>query len=183
MIESLKKQIVKLRLEGKTYNEIKDILNCSKSTISYHCKSYGLDGDGNIHLNNDEKLLMNEYYKNHTLNETSIKFNVSNSTILKYCDNKNRNLTDEEKILDNYVRVKLHRQKIKEKGIEYKGGKCEKCGYHKCNRALEFHHLNSKEKEFTISGYKILSWDKVKIELNKCILLCSNCHRELHDEQ
>jgi len=64
--------------------------------------------------------------------------------------------------------------------IDYKGGKCIVCGYNKCTWALEFHHIDPKEKEFSISdkGYT-RSWDKVKIELDKCVLLCANCHREV----
>jgi hypothetical protein len=93
------------------------------------------------------------------------------------------NLSDEDKRIANYQHVKSHRQKIKERAIEYKGGKCEKCGYKKCNRALEFHHTSPNEKDFTISKYSVLSWNKVKIELDKCILICANCHRELHDDE
>jgi hypothetical protein len=72
---------------------------------------------------------------------------------------------------------------LKEKSIKYKGGSCELCGYNKSYRALEFHHLDSNEKDFGISekGYT-RSWEKVKIELDKCILVCSNCHAEIHDE-
>jgi predicted transcriptional regulator len=64
--------------------------------------------------------------------------------------------------------------------IEYKGGKCEKCGYDKYDGALEFHHLDPSKKDFEISKKKAKNIDKLKPELDKCILLCSNCHRELH---
>ena len=78
--------------------------------------------------------------------------------------------------------VSKRRKKIKLMAIEYKGGKCVKCGYNKCVDALEFHHL-SLDKDFNIGtkGYT-RSWDKVKIELDKCILLCANCHREEHNK-
>lgn len=69
---------------------------------------------------------------------------------------------------------------LKELAIEYKGGKCEICGYRKCNAALEFHHINMQEKEFTISKVRTLSLDVIKPELDKCMLLCANCHREQH---
>lgn len=59
------------------------------------------------------------------------------------------------------------------------GGKCQVCGYNRCISALEFHHINPKEKEMNI-GSQILSWDKTKEELKKCICVCSNCHREIH---
>lgn len=65
--------------------------------------------------------------------------------------------------------------------VTYKGGKCERCGYDRCIDALEFHHIDPVQKDFTISakGYT-RSWNKVKAELDKCIMLCANCHRELH---
>lgn len=77
--------------------------------------------------------------------------------------------------------VQKRRDKIKLLAIEYKGGKCIICNYNKCVQALEFHHLDPSQKEFGIGekGYT-RSWDRVKEELDKCILVCSNCHKEIH---
>ena len=72
------------------------------------------------------------------------------------------------------------RHKVKQMAVEYKGGECVKCGYKKCIIALEFHHLDPEKKDFAPSSNMNMSWDKIKEELDKCILLCSNCHRELH---
>lgn len=73
---------------------------------------------------------------------------------------------------------------VKMKCVEYKGGKCSICGYSKCIKALEFHHLDPSQKDFSITKARELSWDnqneRITKELDKCILLCSNCHRELH---
>ena len=80
----------------------------------------------------------------------------------------------------NYRHVKNHRNRLKEKLVEYKGGKCEICGYDKCIEALEFHHLNPEEKDFSISSYSTLSFENLKKEVDKCILVCANCHREIH---
>lgn len=65
--------------------------------------------------------------------------------------------------------------------VSHKGGCCQICGYKRCIEALEFHHLDPKQKDFGIShkGYT-RSWEKVKEEVEKCILLCANCHREAH---
>ena len=60
------------------------------------------------------------------------------------------------------------------------GEKCVCCGYNKCHSALELHHLNPQEKDFTISDNVNKAWEKVKIELSKTILVCANCHREIH---
>jgi len=71
---------------------------------------------------------------------------------------------------------------IKKQSIQYLGGKCELCAYDKCNDALEFHHRIPEEKEYSISSYKSTNFEKLKLELNKCDLLCANCHREVHSE-
>ncbi|MEA3306341.1 MAG: hypothetical protein U9Q34_00975 [Elusimicrobiota bacterium] len=77
--------------------------------------------------------------------------------------------------------VRKRRKKVRQMSIKYKGGKCQICGYDKCDEALEFHHINSSKKDFGISykGYT-RSWKRVKEELVKCVMLCANCHREVH---
>lgn len=77
--------------------------------------------------------------------------------------------------------VSKRRKLLKEKAISYLGGKCTNCGYSKCADALEFHHLDTTQKDFGIS-YKGITraWEKIQNELDKCILVCSNCHKEIH---
>ena len=62
-------------------------------------------------------------------------------------------------------------------------GKCIICGYNKSLHALTFHHRNPEEKEGTVGQMLDWSWDKLKAELDKCDLLCSNCHKELHNPE
>jgi hypothetical protein len=77
--------------------------------------------------------------------------------------------------------VQRRRRKIKQMAVNYLGGKCRNCGYSKCVDALEFHHRDPTQKDFNVSDSgHCRSWEKVKIELNKCDLLCANCHREEH---
>ena len=76
--------------------------------------------------------------------------------------------------------TKEARKALKKKCLEFKGNKCEKCGYSKCMEALEFHHLDPTQKEFEISGSNSKNWNKIVNELKKCLLVCSNCHREIH---
>lgn len=77
--------------------------------------------------------------------------------------------------------VTLRRKAIKKKALDYMGKKCIFCHYDKCEGALEFHHKIAKTKKFDISQKSYSrSWDKVQIELDKCILVCSNCHKEVH---
>ena len=74
-------------------------------------------------------------------------------------------------------------QQRKIEAINYKGGKCVKCGYNKYPGALDFHHLDPSKKDFAISRKKNCSFDIIKPELDKCILVCRNCHAELHFDE
>lgn len=80
----------------------------------------------------------------------------------------------------NSCLVNNRRFLLKKKCLEYLGGKCSKCGYAKCSGALHFHRKNPDEKEFMISESHCLKWERIKIELDKCVLLCANCHCEEH---
>ncbi len=63
---------------------------------------------------------------------------------------------------------------------EYKKNlSCVKCGEQE-NICLEFHHLNPEKKEFTIGSAVSRSWDVIEKELQKCVILCSNCHKKVH---
>ena len=62
------------------------------------------------------------------------------------------------------------------------GGKCSKCGYSKCEAALELHHLNPSVKDASTTKHLRHITDEARLskELAKCVLLCANCHREAH---
>jgi hypothetical protein len=76
--------------------------------------------------------------------------------------------------------VSRRRRKLKVMAVEYMGGKCVMCGYNKCVNALHFHHLDPSKKEFTISSGNTIKFETIKTELEKCILICANCHAETH---
>ncbi len=78
--------------------------------------------------------------------------------------------------------VILWRQRTKLLAVHYKGGKCSRCGYDKCVRALSFHHRDPGGKDFSIGGVS-WAWGRIRNELDKCDLLCTNCHSEIHHEQ
>jgi hypothetical protein len=75
---------------------------------------------------------------------------------------------------------KSRKKKRKKFAIDLFGGKCQKCGYKTSLRCLVFHHIDNKDIEIS----KILngSWNRCVAELKKCVLLCANCHGELHDK-
>ena len=78
--------------------------------------------------------------------------------------------------------MKTRRQQFKLWAVEYKGGKCIKCGYDKYVGALDFHHRDPSIKDSRIDYGNLIEKEKAKIELNKCDLLCRNCHAEVHNE-
>lgn len=80
------------------------------------------------------------------------------------------------------IRSTSYRQSVKRALVDYKGGKCVRCGYDKCINALQFHHLNPTEKDFTLSK-STKPFEELKAEVDKCILLCANCHAEIHYEE
>lgn len=75
----------------------------------------------------------------------------------------------------------LKGRKFKKKCVDYKGGKCEKCGYAKSLAAFDFHHSDPSEKSFEIGRWRGSNFEKIRDELDKCELLCANCHREKHE--
>src|SRR5205085_530902 len=69
----------------------------------------------------------------------------------------------------------------KQRLVEIRGGRCEDCGYDITVAALEFHHWDAREKKFGISRDGLSRpWEAIAAELLKCVMLCANCHREIH---
>ena len=94
-------------------------------------------------------------------------------------------MTDKRKYRDRAEYLKLavdkRRKKLRLMAIQYKGGECQICGYKICAQALEFHHLDPKIKDFGISASgSTRAWKLTQHELDKCVMLCANCHREIH---
>lgn len=80
-------------------------------------------------------------------------------------------------------RQRKRRAEKKAKAVAYKGGKCMLCGYSKSLAALDFHHTDPAQKDADFTQMKNWLWDRIVVEIDKCILVCANCHREIHDEQ
>ena len=81
--------------------------------------------------------------------------------------------------------INNHLIKSKEMMKELKLNGCSICGYNKCNSALAFHHVEQKEKKYWLNITFITGYSNNLIieELDKCILLCENCHREVHENE
>lgn len=108
--------------------------------------------------------------------------------ICKYCGKKfiyDRNKGHRVTVC-NSCHSNRKRFRLKRKMIEYKGGRCQlkTCstpgGYARERGAMHFHHIDPKTKSFAIGGNHCRKWETLKKELDKCILVCANCHSEIH---
>ena len=73
------------------------------------------------------------------------------------------------------------RQKRKRDLISLYGGKCSLCGYNKSIKALEFHHIKPQDKKYALGTGNCHKLQDDLTEAKKCLLVCANCHREIHD--
>lgn len=83
--------------------------------------------------------------------------------------------------LCGYTAKKIKRTNNKRKAVDYLGGKCQMCGItSECLDIFDFHHRDPEEKEYSLNLLVNKTWDHMKPELDKCDLLCSNCHKITH---
>jgi hypothetical protein len=105
------------------------------------------------------------------------------TTRRKYCSKKCAKAKQwENGKVEHKIKRKHRGLSRKQLVIDYKGGKCIKCGYSKCIRAMTFHHRDPSQKVFTLDQSKLYqkTWAEILIEADKCDLLCFNCHMEEH---
>jgi len=186
---SYKEDILKLRKQGDSYNSIAKKLGCSKGTVHFHCSKLEFNKD--VIAKNLEKLCRptpnlkkKELITYLVMMGNSKKIiadalNIDYDELLLFCKRLNISKGD---ILSGYSKIKQHRRNKKILAVTYLGGKCFKCDYNKSYSALEFHHREPHKKDFTIASNTNIAWNKLKKEIEKCDLLCANCHREEHDD-
>lgn len=176
-------KIVSLRKEKKKYKEISDLLEIKESVIYKVCRKMGLVNIKNYNIKDvDIEKILKVYSELKSTRKTGIILGISRDLVRKYVNIEIKSKLTEDELKKNKVKSVIDwRRRVKLKLVNYKGGKCENCGYNTCIDALEFHHKNPNEKDFTISG-KSWSFEKLKKESDKCILVCSNCHKEIHYE-
>lgn len=100
--------------------------------------------------------------------------NICNKAI-KQLQNRNRNRC-------SGCTTKMRRYRTKMAAVKLLGGSCTKCGYNKNISAFEFHHLDPSQKDFNIGNAANKSWEVIKKEIQKCVLLCANCHKIEHSD-
>lgn len=100
--------------------------------------------------------------------------------ICKLCNSKFNDYQGRLRSRCGSCNTKIRRFRAKAAAIKYMGGKCTKCGWRGNQAVFQFHHKNSDKKDFAIGNVANKSWDSIKTELIKCILLCANCHSIEH---
>jgi predicted nucleic acid-binding Zn ribbon protein len=115
--------------------------------------------------------------------------NILTGKQTKFCSKRCKNLLYQKTIRVKFKeKIGISIQSIK--GLKLKllfiyelGGCCSICGYNKNISALEFHHKNPNDKLFNLDSrtFSNRNIEIIKIEINKCILICSNCHQEIHN--
>lgn len=78
-------------------------------------------------------------------------------------------------------KVAEHRQRRRKLLVQILGGKCALCGYSRCSASLEFHHIDPDNKKYQLSSGNCHELERDLEEAKKCILVCANCHREIHN--
>ncbi len=163
MIQITKETLQDLYKQGLSMVAIAKELNVSYTTISRYSRKFGLKP--NYLRNNKPKSKSTICSKCGETNPLQFTHNLYN--ICKKCNGK---------------KSKEYNLKRRLKFLELIGNKCEICGYNKYHGALEFHHRNTEEKSEKINHQSLTQYKTsfVLEELKKCILVCSNCHREIH---
>lgn len=168
-------ELKSLYLQGWSFKDLSAKFNTSKSNISFHINKWGINRYKPVELTeNLQESIQKDFDNGKTIKSIAKEYHISKYR-LSFIKKKNS-----EK-LTNYELLKQKRYKVKEELVNYKGGKCCICGYNKYIGALEFHHLDSSTKDFGIaqnSSYKNMA--ALKKEVGKCVLVCANCHREIH---
>lgn len=169
-------KLEKLVENGCSQRQIAKEFDCSQSKIKYWLKKLNLKTNNNQY-NKGKHLDKNKKYcpkcdAVKPISEFYVRTNRNDIT--SYC----------KKCSNEY-----HTKRVKEvklKMVNYKGGQCNDCGLtieDSHYNVFDFHHLNPNEKGLNFDRIKYQKWDKIKIELDKCVLLCANCHRLRHAKE
>jgi predicted transcriptional regulator len=170
----LKEKVLELYGKGMSYNKIAELLKCSKGTVSYHCRKNNLGTEYRAFTEAEKTKILELYISNRMSNKhISVEMSASLYIVKTVTANVKRDKITKSSAVINW------RKRVKLKLIAFFGGKCKLCAYDRHEGALQFHHLDPSQKDFQIGG-KSNSYEKLLEEAKKCILLCSNCHSEVH---
>jgi hypothetical protein len=130
--------------------------NLSNRKYCFECSPFGKHNTKRLHLRGDEEF-----------------------RICLKCERKYPRSSKQSKGMCGSCYTSQFRIRLKREIVDIFGGSCQICGYSSCINALEFHHLDPSKKETQISGSTKNKQMLLK-EVEKCILVCNRCHREIH---
>jgi hypothetical protein len=154
-----KKQLEYLIKQGYSIHKISKELNVSKGCVRYHLTKHGLTTKKPKQPLQCKLCGETDATKFYHHKDGRIRYRC------KACDSK-----------ENTERFRRY----KKEAVEYKGGKCERCGYDKCYAAFDFHHKDPLQKDPNWPNMGNWPLKSIKHELDKCMLVCATCHREIH---
>lgn len=182
-----KEKLEKLYSQGLSFKNIAIEFGVTSATICNYFKKYGIKARpaGFQEIPHFGKLLCHgcrswrrtdHFEKYKTKNGIKLR-----RKICKYCRNLSRkNLPKRKKY---YLIDKIGRQNFKEEIIQKYNSKCSVCEKELPSCVFEFHHLNPSEKEYNVSTliqyYK--NKERAYNEIKKCIMVCANCHKIIHN--
>lgn len=152
-----KEQLITFIQQGLKSHDIAEQLGIHRATVNKYIRKYEL-----------ESLYGTVLFQT---------YEADNNGQCKVCKNK----CGENSTRCGTCQTRIRRYVAKLQAVEYLGGKCMKCPYQGNIAAFDFHHRDGSTKEFTLSGCAHRSWEDIKKELDKCDLLCANCHRLEHN--
>ncbi len=100
--------------------------------------------------------------------------------ICKICGNKFKDYQDRGRARCGSCNTKIRRYRAKAAAIKYLGETCKNCGWRGNQAAFQFHHTDPIKKDFIIGNVANTTWEFIKNESAKCMLLCANCHAIKH---
>jgi len=179
----VKEKINELKSQSFSREQIAEILSISASTVSKYLPGPLTDVGKEIQELRKRGLSYKEIQKETGYSKCSISKWCKDLPIKKEKPQKKRKEHPRQRSSDTYRRWKAEARRGRMtffRGIY--NNKCCICGYDKSSSALQFHHVNPTTKEFIIGGVSAeYSIQRLISEVNKCILICSNCHFEIHD--
>jgi transposase len=164
--------LVSLVAAGMSIAEIAEAVGRSKATVRHWLRKYGLRTVGGVGRRSADA------------SRAAREAGLAEATLVCPTHGEGPHVRDTR----GYFRCRRCRQeavvrrrrRVKEILVEEAGGRCRLCGYDRCVAALEFHHLDPTMKEFGVAQNGMArSIERLRAEVRKCVLLCSNCHAEV----
>lgn len=167
-----KEELEQMINEGKSLNKISKVTGKSLTTVRYWVKKLDIQ----IKTKNFSEQGKKDYGQSRVCPKCK-----ENCAIDQFYNRRGKENSSVYCKKCTTIQVVERTKKLKQEMVNYKGGCCEICGYNKYIGALDFHHINPDQKDFTIAKVRQYKFDElIKKELDKCMLVCSNCHREIH---